>query len=81
MHQIGAQLWLLYLKPEEKVAGCVRGSADARLVFVLAGVFFTEPFGSALATVVGWITDYLGWLYMLMTSFFLGFAVWLALSS
>src|SRR5215212_625823 len=49
-------------------------------VFVLAGVFFTDPFGSALATVVGWITDYLGWLYMLMTSFFLGFAIWLALS-
>jgi choline-glycine betaine transporter len=49
-------------------------------LFVLAGVFFTEPFGSALATVVGYITDYLGWLYMLMTSFFLGFAVWLALS-
>ena len=49
-------------------------------VFVLAGVFFTEPFGSALATVVGWITSGLGWLYMLMTSFFLGFAVWLALS-
>jgi glycine betaine transporter len=48
--------------------------------FVLAGVFFTDPFGSALATVVGYITDYLGWLYMLMTSFFLGFAVWLALS-
>jgi choline-glycine betaine transporter len=49
-------------------------------VFVLGGVFFTEPFGSALATVVGWITGGLGWLYMLMTSFFLGFAVWLALS-
>jgi choline-glycine betaine transporter len=49
-------------------------------VFVLAGVFFTDPFGSALATVVGWITDYLGWMYMLMTSFFLGFAIWLALS-
>jgi hypothetical protein len=49
-------------------------------VFVLAGVFFTDPFSSALATVVGWITDYLGWLYMLMTSFFLGFAIWLALS-
>jgi glycine betaine transporter len=48
--------------------------------FVLAGVFFTEPFGSALATVVGWITSGLGWLYMLMTSFFLGFAIWLALS-
>ena len=47
-------------------------------VFVLAGVFFTEPFGSALATVVGWITSGLGWLYMLMTSFFLAFAVWLA---
>jgi choline-glycine betaine transporter len=49
-------------------------------VFVLAGVFFTEPFGAALATVVGYITDYLGWLYMLMTSFFLAFAAWLAMS-
>ena len=49
-------------------------------VFVLTGVFFTESFGSALATVVGWITSGLGWLYMLMTSFFLAFAVWLALS-
>jgi len=49
-------------------------------VFVLASVFFTDPFGSALATVVGYITDYLGWLYMLMTAFFLAFAVWLALS-
>jgi len=48
-------------------------------VFVLAGVFFTDPFGSALATVVGHITDYLGWVYMLMTAFFLAFAVWLAL--
>jgi choline-glycine betaine transporter len=72
---------LLYLKPEEKVAACARGSADARPVFVLAGVFITEPFGSTLVTVVGWITDYLGWLYMLMTSFLLGFAGWLALSS
>ena len=49
-------------------------------LFVLAGVFFTEPFGNALATVVGWITEGLGWMYMLMTSFFLGFAIWLALS-
>src|SRR5215210_3619785 len=49
-------------------------------VFVFAGVFFTDPFGSALATVVGYITDYLGWMYMLMTSFSLGFAIWLALS-
>jgi choline-glycine betaine transporter len=48
--------------------------------FDLAGVYFTEPFGGALATVVGWITSGLGWLSMLMTSFFLGFAVWLALS-
>jgi hypothetical protein len=32
----------------------------------------------ALATVVGYITDYLGWMYMLMTSFFLGFAIWLS---
>jgi glycine betaine transporter len=48
--------------------------------FVLAGVFFTEPFGTALAAVVGVIVANLGWLYMLMTSFFLAFAVWLALS-
>lgn len=45
-------------------------------VFVLAGVFFTEPFGNALATVLGWITDYLGWLYMLMTSFFTPSSAW-----
>ena len=44
-------------------------------VFFLASVFFTDPLCSALATGGGWITDYLGWLYMLMTSFFLGFAI------
>ncbi len=48
--------------------------------FVIAGVFFTEPFGSALATVVGGITTGLGWFYMLVTTGFLAFAVWLALS-
>ena len=49
-------------------------------VFVLWGVLFTENFASATATVVGWITNGLGWLYMLITTFFLAFVVYLAFS-
>ncbi len=48
--------------------------------FVLWGVLFTENFTGALQTIVGWITDGLGWLYMLITTFFLLFIVYLALS-
>src|SRR5918997_795957 len=48
--------------------------------FVLWGVLFTENFTSTLATVVGWITEGLGWLYMLITTFFLAFVVYLAFS-
>ncbi len=48
--------------------------------FVLWGVLFTDNFTSATGTVVGWITDGLGWLYMLITTFFLGFAIYLAFS-
>ena len=48
--------------------------------FVLWGVLFTENFTGALQTTVGWITDGLGWLYMLITTFFLVFVVYLAFS-
>ena len=48
--------------------------------FVLWGVLFTGNFTSALGTVVGWITDGLGWLYMLITTFFLVFVIYLAFS-
>ena len=49
-------------------------------LFVLWGVLFTENFAGATATVVGWITEGLGWLYMLITTFFLAFVIYLAFS-
>src|ERR687894_738735 len=48
--------------------------------FVLWGVLFTDNFTSATAAIVGWITESLGWLYMLITTFFLGFVIYLAFS-
>ena len=48
--------------------------------FVLWGALFTGSFTAVLAAVVGFITDGLGWVYMLITTFFLGFAVYLAFS-
>jgi hypothetical protein len=50
------------------------------VAFVLWGVLFTDNFTSALGTVVGWITEGLGWVYMLITTFFLAFVVYLAFS-
>jgi glycine betaine transporter len=47
-------------------------------LFVLAGVVFTEPFDEALASGVGWIVDSLGWFYLLVTSFFLVFILFMA---
>jgi glycine betaine transporter len=50
------------------------------VAFVLWGVLFTENFTSTTQTIVGGITSGLGWLYMLITSFFLAFVVYLAFS-
>ena len=44
------------------------------------GVLFTENFTSTTQTIVGGITSGLGWLYMLITTFFLAFVVYLAFS-
>lgn len=49
-------------------------------VFVLAGVLFTQPFGAALAAAASAITTSLGWAYLLATTFFLVFVLYLAFS-
>ena len=49
-------------------------------VFVLWGAFFIDSFGSVLNAVVGWIKTNLGWVYMLITTFFLVFIIYLAFS-
>src|ERR687894_3039092 len=48
--------------------------------FLLAGFLFTEPFGNALAAVVDQIINGVGWLYLLITTVFLVFVLYLALS-
>jgi len=50
------------------------------VAFCAAGILFTTPFGDALATTVGWIIDGLGWFYLLVTTFFLVFVLYLAFS-
>ena len=50
------------------------------VVFVALGWLFTVGFGDALATVAGGITMGFGWMYQLLTAFFLAFAVYLAFS-
>jgi glycine betaine transporter len=48
--------------------------------FCLWGVFALDSFSTVLAAVVGWITSGLGWVYMLITTFFLVFVIYLAFS-
>jgi len=48
--------------------------------FVLWGTLSTDTFSSVLTAIVGWITSSLGWVYMLITAFFLIFVIVLALS-
>ena len=48
--------------------------------FVVLGVFATDTFNDALGVVVDHIIDGLGWLYLLITTGFLGFVLWLACS-
>lgn len=50
------------------------------VIFVVLSVLFTEPFSAALADLVGHIKSGLGWFYLLATTFFLAFVVYLALS-
>ncbi len=48
--------------------------------FVLWGLISIDSFTSVLAAVVGFITTNLGWVYMLITTFFLVFVIYLAFS-
>lgn len=50
-------------------------SAAVILAFVAFGVLFTETTGSAASAVLGFITTYFGWFYIISVSFFLVFAV------
>src|SRR5919107_1786695 len=50
------------------------------LAFVLWGVLSLQSFTDVLGAVVGFITRNLGWAYMLITSFFLVFVIYLACS-
>jgi glycine betaine transporter len=50
------------------------------LVFVVGGVVATDTVNAALQSVVHQIISKLGWLYLLIATFFLGFVVWLAFS-
>ena len=50
------------------------------LTFVLFGVLFTETASLTFAAIHGFITQYLGWIYILAVTIFLAFLVWLALS-
>ncbi len=49
-------------------------------VFCLWGVFAIDSFSTVLSGIVGWITSSLGWVYMLITTFFLVFVIYLAFS-
>src|SRR5215212_4299670 len=48
--------------------------------FVLWGVLFTENLTAPPARTLAWFPEGLGWLYMLITTFFLGFVIYLAFS-
>jgi len=50
------------------------------VVFVLLGVFLGQPFGKALRNVANAIITNVGWAYLLITTFFLVFALYLAFS-
>jgi glycine betaine transporter len=50
------------------------------LAFVLWGVLSLESFTDVLRAIVGFITTNLGWAYMLITSFFLVFVIYLGFS-
>ncbi|MFO7786951.1 MAG: BCCT family transporter, partial [Halospina sp.] len=48
--------------------------------FVLFGVVVPETAGRVFGEIQGFITEYLGWVYLLAVTGFLGFLVWLLFS-
>lgn len=55
-------------------------SAVVVVFFVGFGVIFPGLASEVFSSIQAFITTYLGWVYLLATTFFLGFLIWLALS-
>ncbi|MEF8794644.1 BCCT family transporter [Thiohalorhabdus sp.] len=55
-------------------------SAVVVCAFVLFGVLFPATASGVFEGIQGFITEYLGWLYLLAVTFFLVFLIWLGLS-
>ncbi|WP_018863667.1 MULTISPECIES: BCCT family transporter [Thioalkalivibrio] len=55
-------------------------SAIMVVVFVAFGVIFPSTASEVFASIHGFITEYLGWGYLLVVTFFLGFLIWLGFS-
>ena len=55
-------------------------SAILSVVFVLWGVFFTENLSAVTSAVLGYALESFGWLYLIATTMFLVFAIFLAFS-
>jgi glycine betaine transporter len=65
---------------QERVGAVFWVTIAITLAFVLWGVLSLQSFTDVLGAVVGFITRNLGWAYMLITSFFLVFIIFLACS-
>ncbi|SFD61275.1 choline/glycine/proline betaine transport protein [Thiohalospira halophila DSM 15071] len=55
-------------------------SAGVILAFVFYGVLLPEQANRVFSSIQGFITEYLGWLYLVVVTFFLAFLIWLGLS-
>lgn len=49
-------------------------------IVVLLGALFPDSFGEISSSISGWITDYFGWYYMILTTLLVFFCVFLLLS-
>ena len=55
-------------------------TAALSLAFIAWGVFFTTNFDGVTRAMLGFVVQNLGWLYMIMATFFLAFVIVLAIS-
>lgn len=56
------------------------GAAIIVVLFVLLGTLFTEQANQVFTSLNAFITEYLGWFYLLAVTFFVAFVAWLGLS-
>ena len=55
-------------------------TAALSAALIVWGVFFTSSFAAAAQAAFGFTTANLSWFYMISTTLFLGFVIWLAFS-